>query len=98
MKFRRLPWEAVPKSRLNFKTFYKMIKIAQTREEKRENILYWEKMRNIAQQIRDEYDDVAENAYHNKFIEKLKSNERPDFMEPLPIKNIKTKIIAKLYS
>jgi hypothetical protein len=76
-----------------------MIKIAQTREEKRENILYWEKMRKIAQQIRDEYDDVAENAYHNKFIEKLKPNERPDFMEPLPKKKIiKTKIIAKLYS
>lgn len=64
-----------------------MIKIAQTREEKRENILYWEKMRMIAQQIRDEYDRVAENAYSAKFMAKLKTNERPDFMEPLYIKN-----------
>jgi len=62
-----------------------MFKIAETREEKRENILYWEKMRLIAQNIREEHDHVFENAYHNKFMAKLKINNRPDFMEPLYI-------------
>ena len=63
-----------------------MFKIAETREEKRENILYWEKMRLVAQNIREEHDRIFENAYHNKFMTKLKINKRPDFMEPLYIK------------
>ncbi len=60
-----------------------MIKIVETREEKRENVLYWEKMRRIAQNIRDEYDRVSEDAYHKNFMIKLKLAKRPDFMEPL---------------
>lgn len=60
-----------------------MFKIAETRKEKLENVLYWEKIRLIAQNIRDEHDRVFENAYHNKFMKKLKINRRPDFMEPL---------------
>lgn len=60
-----------------------MFKIAKTREEKLENILYWEKVRIIAQNIRDEHDRVFEDAYHAKFMARLKLNERPDFIEPL---------------
>jgi|AOAMet2_C33A6_35_1029308.scaffolds.fasta_scaffold00963_2 hypothetical protein len=60
-----------------------MIKIAETHEEKRENILHWERMRMMAQKIRDEYDRVSEDAYHKKFILKLKLSKRPDFMEPV---------------
>ena len=60
-----------------------MIKIAETREEKRENILRWERMRMIAQNIRDEYDRASEDAYHKKFMVKLKLSKRPDFMEPV---------------
>jgi len=66
-----------------------MFKIVETREEKRENILYWDQMRMIAQRIRDENDRAAENTYHSKFMTRLKINERPDFMEPCTLKKLK---------
>jgi hypothetical protein len=71
-----------------------MFKIAETREEKRENILFWEKMRLIAQNIREEHDRVFENSYHNKLMAKLKINKRPDFMEPLYIKKASKTSVA----
>ena len=67
-----------------------MYKIAVTREEKLAVSLYWERMRKIAEKIRDEYDRPNENSFHNKFMSKIIKNKcRPDFMEPLY--NIRTK-------
>lgn len=60
-----------------------MYKIAETRAEKIEVMLYWENMRKLAAKIRDAYDKPTEDAFHKRCMAKFKSNERPDFMEPL---------------
>lgn len=63
-----------------------MIRVCQTREDRLANLKYFEKVRNITAKIRDVYDRVRENKFHNNFYK----NVRPDFMEPLP-KNFKKK-------
>lgn len=63
-----------------------MIRVCQTREDRLENLKYFEKVRNITSKIRDDYDRVRENRFHINFYK----NVRPDFMEPLP-KNFKKK-------
>ena len=63
-----------------------MIRVCQTREDRLANLKYFEKVRNITAKIRDDYDRVRENKFHNNFYK----NVRPDFMEPLP-KNFKKK-------
>jgi|TARA_B110000483_G_scaffold241994_1_gene326442 hypothetical protein len=64
-----------------------MYKIAVTLEEKRDVALYWERMRKIAEKIRDDYDRPNEISFHKNFMSKISKNKyRPDFMEPLYIK------------
>ena len=69
-----------------------MYKIAQTRKEKLEVTMYWDNMRKVAKEIRDEFDLVKENAYYKKILEgRLKNelNHRPDFMEPVNLSTVK---------
>ena len=70
-----------------------MYKIAQTRKEKLDVVMYWDNMRKIAEEIRDEFDSVQENKYHQKILERLRRkidlNNRPDFMEPLKVLSLK---------
>ena len=63
-----------------------MYKIAQTRKEKLEVVMYWDNMRKVAAEIRDEFDSVQENKYHQKILKrrrKIDLDNRPDFMEPI---------------
>ena len=69
-----------------------MYKIAQTRKEKLEVVMYWDNMRKIAAEIRDEFDIIKENKYCEKILEsrrKIELNSRPDFMEPLKVLSLK---------
>jgi hypothetical protein len=69
-----------------------MYKIAQTRKEKLEVVMYWDNMRKIAAEIRDEFDIIKENKYCEKILESLRKielNSRPDFMEPLKVLSLK---------
>ncbi len=69
-----------------------MYKIAQTRKEKLEVTMYWDNMRKVAKEIRDEYDLVKENAYYKKILKdrlKIGLNQRPDFMEPVNLSTVK---------
>ena len=60
-----------------------MYKIAVTRQEKRDVMLYWETARKTAEKIRDEYDKSREDAFHQKIMNTLvKKSGRPEFMEP----------------
>ena len=63
-----------------------MIRVCQTREDRLENLKYFEKVRNITSKIRDDCDRVRENRFHINFYK----NVRPDFIAPLP-KNFKNK-------
>ena len=63
-----------------------MYKIAQTRKEKLEVVMYWDNMRKIAEEIRDEFDSIQEDKYYQKILEsrrKVDLHNRPDFMEPI---------------
>lgn len=70
-----------------------MYKIAQTRKEKLEVTMYWDNMRKVAEEIRDEFDLINENKYYEKILErrtKLELLHRPDFFEPIkPLKSLK---------
>ena len=58
--------------------------IAKTREEKNIAAKYWEQKRKEAESIRDAYDKVNEDNYHEKFYKKFMIlSERPDFFEPI---------------
>ena len=73
-----------------------MYKIAQTRKEKLEVVMYWDNMRKIAAEIRDEFDIIKENKYHQKILEsrrKIDLDNRPDFVEPN--KELSCKIVQK---
>lgn len=60
-----------------------MYRIAETYEEKRAAMMYWENVRKIAAKIRDEYDKPTEDAFNRQFMKRsIKSPQRPDFMEP----------------
>lgn len=69
-------------------------KIATTRSEKRQVIDYWDEMRKKSEIIKNEYDKVNDDRFHQKFYERVtlnyyfnnKDNTRPDFIEPLPKK------------
>ena len=56
-----------------------MFKLISTREEKRLTVLYWDHMRKLAEQIRDEYDKPQEDRYNRQ---RINVYLRPDFMEP----------------
>lgn len=59
--------------------------IAKTHEEKMQCIFFWEQQRKIAESIRDAYDKVNEDNYHEKFYKKFMIlSKRPDFLEPIP--------------
>ena len=59
--------------------------IAVTHEEKVIAAKYWEQQRKIAESIRDAYDKVNEDIYHEKFYKKFMIlSERPEFLEPMP--------------
>jgi len=70
-----------------------MYKIAQTRKEKLEVVMYWDNMRKVAAEIRDDFDSVQEDKYYQRILEsrrkinlynrKIDLNNRPDFMEPI---------------
>ena len=70
-----------------------MYKIAQTRKEKLEVVMYWDNMRKIAEEIRDEFDSIQEDKYYQKILEsrrkidlhnrKIDLHNRPAFMEPI---------------
>lgn len=63
-----------------------MYKIAQTRKEKLEVVMFWDNMRKIAEEIRDEFDSIQEDKYYQKILEsrrKIDLHNRPDFMEPI---------------
>ena len=63
-----------------------MYKIAQTRKEKLEVVMFWDNMRKIAEEIRDEFDSIQEDKYYQKILEsrrKVDLHNRPDFMEPI---------------
>ena len=65
--------------------------IAVTRQEKNVAAKYWEQQRKIAESIRDSYDKVNEDDYHEKFYKRFMIlSERPDFLEPMP-KNCRKK-------
>jgi hypothetical protein len=65
--------------------------IAVTRQEKNVAAKYWEQQRKIAESIRDAYDKVNEDDYHEKFYKRFMIlSERPDFFEPMP-KNCRKK-------
>ena len=69
-----------------------MYKIAQTRKEKLEVTMYWDNMRKVAEEIRDEFDLINENKYYEKILEsrlKIELNHRPDFMEPVNLSTVK---------
>ncbi len=69
-----------------------MYKIAQTRKEKLEVVMYWDNMRKIATEIRDDFDSVQENKYYQKILEsrrKIDLHNRPDFMEPIKKSELK---------
>ena len=58
--------------------------IAVTREEKRQCVMFWEQQRKEAEIIRDSYDKVNEDIYHEKFYKRFMIiSERPDFFEPI---------------
>lgn len=62
-----------------------MFKLITTREEKKSNVLYWDHMRKLAEQIRDEYDKPREDRYNRQFTYsffEVYLHFRPDFMEP----------------
>lgn len=64
--------------------------IAKTREEKRQCLLFWEQQRKEAEIIRETYDKVNEDNYHEKFYKKFMIlSERPDFLEPITIVDVK---------
>ncbi len=66
--------------------------IAVTRQEKNVAAKYWEHQRKIAESIRDVYDKINEDNYHEKFYKRFTVlSERPDFLEPMP-KNYRKKI------
>lgn len=56
-----------------------MFKLITTREEKKLNVLYWDHMRKLAEQIRDEYDKPQEDRYNRQYT---LIHFRPDFIEP----------------
>lgn len=56
-----------------------MFKLITTREEKKLTVLYWDRMRKLADQIRDEYDKPQEDRYNRQHINVYL---RPGFMEP----------------
>ena len=63
-----------------------MYKIAQTRKEKLEVVMFWDNMRKIAEEIRDEFDSIQEDKYYQKILEsrrKIDLHNRLDFMEPI---------------
>ncbi len=76
-----------------------MYKIAQTRKEKLEVVMYWDNMRKIAAEIRDEFDSVQEDKYYQRILEsrrkinlynrKIDLHNRPDFMEPIKKSELK---------
>ncbi len=76
-----------------------MYKIAQTRKEKLEVVMYWDNMRKIAAEIRDEFDSVQEDKYYQRILEsrrkinlynrKIDLDNRPDFMEPIKKSELK---------
>ena len=69
-----------------------MYKIAQTRKEKLEVVMYWDNMRKIAEEIRDEFDSVQEDKYYQKILErrrKIDLYNRPGFMEPIKQNHLK---------
>ena len=74
-----------------------MLKIVQTREEYKLNLLHWEEMRKQAEAIHDSYQRVADEKFHNEYYKKIKRNEiffqtRPEFFEPITeTKNITKK-------
>ena len=58
-------------------------KVAVTREEKKQCVIFWEKARKEAESIRDDYDKINEDDYHEKFYKRIMIlSERPNFMEP----------------
>ena len=64
--------------------------IAKTREEKRQCLLFWEQQRKEAEIIRETYDKVNEDNYHEKFYKKFMIlSERPNFLEPITIVDVK---------
>jgi len=64
-----------------------MIKIAETRLEKKQALEFWEEMRNEAFEIRKYYDRKNGDKYHWRFMNKLKAyTGRPAFLEPLKYK------------
>lgn len=63
-----------------------MIRVCQSREDRLANLKYFEEVRNLTTTIRDDYDRVRENKFHDNFYKNFYKNVRPDFMEPLPKK------------
>lgn len=69
-------------------------KIAITRSEKRQVMEFWEEIIKESQKIKDDYDKVNDDRFHQKFYEKMTINYyikhentvRPEFIEPLPKK------------
>ena len=75
---------------------------AETLEEKKDIILYWENVRKQMEKMRDEFDEIQENKYNNKVLRKARKynykillediNNRPDFLEPISKKILIKKI------
>ena len=47
-------------------------KIAETREEKKQTMMYYDNIRKEMAKFRDEIDSIAENKYHAATMEKIK--------------------------
>ena len=68
-------------------------KQAETLEEKKKLLIYWENVRKQMEKMRDEFDEIEENKYNNKVLKKAKKynykillediNNRPQFIEPI---------------
>ena len=53
-------------------------KIAETREEKKQVIMYYDNIRKEMAKFRDEIDSIAENKYHAAVMERIKINKELD--------------------
>lgn len=65
-----------------------IFKIAQTYEERKQVIQFWENARKQADEIYDEYTNSKESSFHNNFYKNIYFEQenlisRPDFFEPI---------------
>ncbi len=61
--------------------------IAKTLEEKKQIAIYYENIRKEMEKIREEFDEIEENKYNNKMLERIKNYNNETISENISIIN-----------